>query len=195
VAELVEEAATRLISVASFKRVDVTAQVPSMTGAWGLTGSVGLRRALGDRWPDRADDLTGIMRSGVEAGERHLNLDALVRSESRRVELNATMAEMFGQADLVIAPTNPHTAFDAEGRLPDKFGDKSASPGNNGSLTIPANIYGNPSISLPIGLSAEGLPVAMQVMAPHYREDALLDLAQLWERAHPWALTAPGGVH
>jgi aspartyl-tRNA(Asn)/glutamyl-tRNA(Gln) amidotransferase subunit A len=103
------------------------------------------------------------------------------------------MAAMFEEVDLVIAPTNPHTAFDAEGRLPSVFGDAESNPGNNGALTIPANIYGNPSISLPIGQSVDGLPVAMQIMAPHHHEGLLLDLALLWERTNPWPLTAPGG--
>ncbi|MCH7789106.1 MAG: amidase [Acidobacteria bacterium] len=191
VTELVEEAATALISAASMARTEVVTKVPPMTGPWGLTGSVGLRYSLGDRWPECAGDLTGMMRSGVEAGERLLNLDALVSAESRRVDTNAAMAAMFEEADLVVAPTNPHTAFEAEGRLPSVFGDKESKPGNNGALTIPSNIYGNPSISLPIGLSAEGLPVAMQVMAPHHREDVLLDVALLWERTCPWPLIAP----
>ena len=62
--------------------------------------------------------------------------------------------------------------------------------GNNGALTIPANFYGNPSISIPIG-TVDGLPVGLQVMAPHRREDWLLDLALVAERNRPWPLTAP----
>jgi aspartyl-tRNA(Asn)/glutamyl-tRNA(Gln) amidotransferase subunit A len=62
--------------------------------------------------------------------------------------------------------------------------------GNNGALTIPANFYGNPSISIPIGV-VDGLPVGMQVMARHHREDQLLDLALLVERERPWPLVAP----
>jgi Asp-tRNA(Asn)/Glu-tRNA(Gln) amidotransferase A subunit family amidase len=61
---------------------------------------------------------------------------------------------------------------------------------NNGALTIPANFYGNPSITIPIG-DVDGLPVGMQVMARHRREDLLLDLAGLAERNRPWPLTAP----
>ena len=56
------------------------------------------------------------------------------------------------------------------------FNGVEAGPGNNGALTIPSNIYGNPAISIPAG-TVRGLPVGLQVLAPHHREAELLDLA------------------
>jgi aspartyl-tRNA(Asn)/glutamyl-tRNA(Gln) amidotransferase subunit A len=47
---------------------------------------------------------------------------------------------------------------------------------------------GNPSISIPAGFH-NGLPVGLQVMARHHREDLLLDIALLAERVMPWPLT------
>ncbi|MFQ5558009.1 MAG: amidase family protein, partial [Acidimicrobiales bacterium] len=63
---------------------------------------------------------------------------------------------------------------------------------NNGALTAPANIYGNPAVSIPVGLASDGLPVGLQVLAPHHREDLLLDIALVWERERGWPLVAPG---
>jgi aspartyl-tRNA(Asn)/glutamyl-tRNA(Gln) amidotransferase subunit A len=60
-----------------------------------------------------------------------------------------------------------------------------------GALTIPANIYGNPSISIPVE-PVEGLPIGMQVMGRHYQDRLLLDVALSVERERPWPLTAPG---
>ena len=59
-----------------------------------------------------------------------------------------------------------------------------------GGLTIPANIYGNPSVSIPAGL-VRGLPVGLQVMAPHHRDAELFDVALLAEREFGWAKVAP----
>ena len=101
------------------------------------------------------------------------------------------MAALFEQVDFVIASTNPEIAFGYEGPLPSRFNDVEAGFGNNGALTIPANIYGSPAISIPIGTS-RGLPIGMQVLAPHHREGWLLDLARIVERERPWPLVAPG---
>ncbi len=189
--ELVIEAAERLISVTGLRRVEEPVRIPEVTGAWSISGVVGLRLTLGDRWPERAGDLTPGLARGLEYAEEHFDLDAQVRFERRRTELFEAMAELFERVDLVIAATNPHTAFEADGRLPTRFGGKEAKVGNNGALTIPANIYGSPAVSIPIGLDSRGLPVGMQVLAPHYREQELLELAHVFEKHYPWPLVAP----
>jgi len=59
-----------------------------------------------------------------------------------------------------------------------------------GALTIPANITGNPSMSIPVE-QVDGLPIGMQVMARHHQDALLLDVALAVERERPWPLTAP----
>ena len=46
-------------------------------------------------------------------------------------------------------------------------------------------------MSLPVGL-VDGLPVGMQVLAGHHREELLLELARVAEQALPWPKVAPG---
>jgi len=59
-----------------------------------------------------------------------------------------------------------------------------------GALTIVSNIYGNPAVSIPAG-TLDGLPVGMQVLAPHHRDELLLDVALTVERTRPWPTVAP----
>jgi Asp-tRNA(Asn)/Glu-tRNA(Gln) amidotransferase A subunit family amidase len=134
------------------------------------------------------------MRVGIERGEAKLDLEAMVKAESRRVELNDAMAAMLADADIILAATNPATAFNAEGHLPRLFEGVEARPSNNGALTAPSNIFGNPAVALPTGLASDGLPVSLQVLAPHHREDLLLDLGLAWERHCPWPLLASQGA-
>ena len=118
-------------------------------------------------------------------------LSSLLKAETRRVELNEAMATMFDEVDLVLAATNPATAFGADGWIPSVFEGREASTGNNGALTAPSNIYGNPAISLPAGLASDGLPVGLQLLAAHHREPLLLEVGLAWERHHPWPMTCP----
>jgi aspartyl-tRNA(Asn)/glutamyl-tRNA(Gln) amidotransferase subunit A len=52
--------------------------------------------------------------------------------------------------------------------------------------TIPSNLYGGPALSVPCGLSDDGLPVGLQVMAPVMADDRLYRVAAAVERALPF---------
>ncbi|HEY3530592.1 MAG TPA: Asp-tRNA(Asn)/Glu-tRNA(Gln) amidotransferase subunit GatA [Nocardioides sp.] len=90
----------------------------------------------------------------------------------------------FGQADVLVSPTAPTTAF--------KIGEKVDDPLAmylNDLATIPANLSGVPGISVPSGLAdQDGLPTGVQILAPAmaddrvYRVGAALEalLAQEW---------------
>lgn len=61
---------------------------------------------------------------------------------------------------------------------------------NMGGLTIVANLYGSPAVSIPAG-TVDGLPVGMQALGRHHEDELLFDVALAVERARPWPLVAP----
>ncbi len=85
----------------------------------------------------------------------------------------------FAQADVLISPTAPTTAF--------KIGDKVDDPLAmylNDIATIPVNLAGNAAMSLPVGLAPEdGLPVGLQIMAPPMADDRLYRVGGALEAA------------
>lgn len=194
VVELVVGHAELLVADAGLDRVDVEVVAPQGSLEWALGGMGRLREQLGDRWPACAPDLTPSIRFGLELAEKRFDVNMAARIEAQRTFNNERMAEIFDQVDLVISATTPDVAFSADGPFPTEVDGEPVDLGNQGALTIPANFFGNPSISIPIG-TVDGLPVGMQVMARHHREDLLLDLALLVERERPWPLTAPGAPH
>jgi aspartyl-tRNA(Asn)/glutamyl-tRNA(Gln) amidotransferase subunit A len=191
--ELLEAAAGELIADAELVRVDgVDAGLPRMGRVWSLSGMIAIEAELGDRWPACAADLTPEMRDGLQAAAGTYNSASRALIEQRRMEVNEAMARIFDPVDgvdIVITASNPDVAFAADGPLPDTFGGVRGGRGNNGKLTFPANLHGNPAISIPAG-TLDGLPIGLQVLGRHYAEPLLLDLALVVERNRPWPLTA-----
>jgi aspartyl-tRNA(Asn)/glutamyl-tRNA(Gln) amidotransferase subunit A len=86
--------------------------------------------------------------------------------------------EAFTQADVLVSPTAPTTAF----RLGEKLDDPLAMYLND-VATIPANLAGVPGISVPNGLSDDGLPVGFQMLAPAKADDRLYRVGAALEAA------------
>jgi aspartyl-tRNA(Asn)/glutamyl-tRNA(Gln) amidotransferase subunit A len=150
-----------------------------------------LRRALAALWPACKDDMTLEMAFGLDLADQMFNLEIAGKVEEQRTEANERMADVFEQVDVVVCATNPDVAFPADIGISTRVGDVPVGPENNGLLTIPANIVGNPAISVPAGM-VDGLPVGMQLIGRHHDDATLLDLARVVERERPWPLVAPG---
>jgi aspartyl-tRNA(Asn)/glutamyl-tRNA(Gln) amidotransferase subunit A len=77
--------------------------------------------------------------------------------------------DIFSRIDLLMLPTTPGPAFGLGERL-----DDPVSMYLSDIFTTPANIAGLPAISIPAGLSGDGLPVGIQLVSGAGREDLLL---------------------
>jgi aspartyl-tRNA(Asn)/glutamyl-tRNA(Gln) amidotransferase subunit A len=188
---VVVEAAEALAKDVGLELVDVPIKLPEASVEWALAGLVTLRGDLGDLYPACAADLTPQIAFGLDLATKLFDLDQAANGHVWRQVLNEAMADVFDQVDFVLTSTNPDVAFGHKGPLPSKVNGVEAGPGNNGALTIPANIFGSPGVSIPAG-AVDGLPVGLQVMGRHHSEALLLDLGLVAERERPWPLVAPG---
>jgi aspartyl-tRNA(Asn)/glutamyl-tRNA(Gln) amidotransferase subunit A len=92
----------------------------------------------------------------------------------------------FRDVDLIAAPTSPTTAF--------KIGAHANDPLAmylEDALTLPANLAGSPGISFNVGFDGAGLPVGLQLIAPHFREDLLLRTAHAYQQVTDWHKKVP----
>ncbi len=86
----------------------------------------------------------------------------------------------FEKCDAILTPTSPSVAF--------KLGERSDDPIAmylSDIYTVSANLAGVPAISVPCGLSSEGLPIGMQLVGNFWTEDVLLNLGHQYETAFP----------
>jgi aspartyl-tRNA(Asn)/glutamyl-tRNA(Gln) amidotransferase subunit A len=190
VRQIVSEAAEILVEAARLKRVDVEVSVPESGITWASAGLPSLVADLQDYWPDCEQDLTFEIAFAMRAAPTYRAKHG-ARLEKFRVEMNESMADLFEKTDIVLCATSPMEPFNAEGPMPNMVGEVAVSPYNAGALTIPANLSGYPAVSIPVGLSASGLPIGLQAYARRHEDALLLDLVQIMEQVHPWPKVAP----
>ena len=202
VADVVVAGAEALIADAGLARVDIVMGLPEAGFEWAMGNLVTLIGDLGDRYPACEELFTPEIQFAVNVAFSQFNLKVAGANEMFRVNFNEAMRQAFEQVDFIFAATNPDVAFEASGPMPTTVGDRDLikefgfekALGNNGALTMPANLSGNPAVSIPVGL-VDGLPVGMQIVGRHHQEQLLLDLALIAERERPWPLVAPGSPH
>jgi aspartyl-tRNA(Asn)/glutamyl-tRNA(Gln) amidotransferase subunit A len=107
----------------------------------------------------------------------------IARAHRARTWARRSLARAFEDVDVIAWPTVPAPAPPLDNptvELPS--GPHSADWANSRSGGI-GNLTGVPGISLPVGLSGEGLPIGLQLMAAWGRDELLLDAAESLERA------------
>jgi aspartyl-tRNA(Asn)/glutamyl-tRNA(Gln) amidotransferase subunit A len=100
------------------------------------------------------------------------------QAQKVRTLITRDFEQAFDRVDVLVSPTTPTTAFRLGERLDDPLAMYLAD-----LCTIPSNLYGGPAISVPCGLSDDGLPVGFQVMAPVMADDRVYRVAAATEAA------------
>ncbi len=120
----------------------------------------------------------------IRSGE---NVSVVEYIEQRR-ELEAArrrIRSIFSDVDVLVTPTTPMPA-PAIAEL--KASPDALRPAELKLLrnTRPFNVWGLPAISVPCGFTQSGLPIGLQIAAPPWREDMVLQLAYAYEQATAW---------
>jgi len=103
-----------------------------------------------------------------------------IKAQKVRHLIKNEFDKLFSEADLVLTPVTPTTAFE--------FGSKKdpLEMYLSDIYTISVNLAGVPAISLPIGKDKENMPIGLQLIAKHFDEQTLFDGAKIVEDLVKW---------
>lgn len=106
--------------------------------------------------------------------------------------------KVFATIDVLITPTQRGVAQLISPAQPTAGGRAAGGavppPGGGGGglvNTAAFDIYGLPTITVPCGFSASGLPIGLQISGNHFAEPTILALAYAYERATEWHRRRP----
>jgi aspartyl-tRNA(Asn)/glutamyl-tRNA(Gln) amidotransferase subunit A len=103
-----------------------------------------------------------------------------VKAQKVRTLIRREFDAAFEKYDALITPTSPTVPF--------KIGERSDDPLAmylSDVCTLPINIAGVPAVSIPAGF-VDGLPVGLQIIGKHFKEETILRVAYAYEQATEW---------
>ncbi len=140
-------------------------------------------------YPLHADRYGPDLRRMLDGGAGMTAMD-VARATHARVGFAGALRKVFGDVDLLLLPAAPAPTPTWD-ELEAMGGDAMSVLDRIGRYTLPFNVSGSPTLSLPSGFTAEGLPLGIQLIAPHLGEAMLTRAGVAFQRvtahhtAHP----------
>lgn len=100
------------------------------------------------------------------------------KAQQLRTLFRQDFQQAFTRCDALLAPVSPTAAFRLGERLSDPLQMYLADV-----FTTPVNLAGLPAISVPCGFTRQALPIGLQIIAPPFCEETLLQVAAAFEAA------------
>lgn len=140
-----------------------------------------------------ADDVEPYTWARMQRAER-ITAQQLVQADSWLQAYSNRIISWWDDFDLLVTPTTgepPALLKDLEVNPSDAFDIDVSCFARIRCFVRPFNVTGQPAISLPLHVTAAGLPQGVQLVAAPYREDLLIRVASQIEEAAPWAERKP----
>ena len=111
------------------------------------------------------------------------------QAQKVRTLIKRDFENAFKDVDVIAAPTAPTTAF----KIGEHVNDPLAMYLED-VFTLPASLAGVPGISFNVGFDKNNLPIGLQLIGPHFREDLLLQVTHAYQQVTDWHKQQPSLV-
>ena len=166
--------------------------VDSYLSAWRVLCSAEAVAAHSEHYPSRKNEYGPWFREWLDRGAEVSGAE-YARASYQREECNGLIREVFRDIDVLacpstIGPAHPVTSEMGYGPYDDRR------PIKFQRYTVPYDYSGAPTLSVPCGLNAEGLPLSLQFVGKHLAEPLLCRLGHAYEQTTDWHDLHPPGV-
>jgi amidase len=185
----VVEQAVRVLAAQGAEIVAVTLPpVEDVLPAWPVLCAAEAAAAHAATYPSRAADYGPTFRSFLEYAATLRAQDYAAAHESR-MTWAGRLRGTFENVDLLACPSMFMTAAPAD--LIDPFGPFTPDIAPFMRFTAPFNFSGSPTLSVPCGFTAGGLPHSLQLVGRHGEEALLCQVGHVYEQATDWHRRRP----
>jgi Asp-tRNA(Asn)/Glu-tRNA(Gln) amidotransferase A subunit family amidase len=144
----------------------------------------------GQRYAERPEWFEPSMAEMIEAGLGYSSAE-IGSAWLARSALYERAERFMSRYDLLLTPQMPCVAWRHDDQAPVVAGLPRPGIFDRVPFTFPFNLTGWPAASVPCGFSSDGLPIALQIVAPWHRDDLCLRAAAAFEAMQPWADARP----
>jgi aspartyl-tRNA(Asn)/glutamyl-tRNA(Gln) amidotransferase subunit A len=145
-------------------------------------------------WGDRLDDgeqhldrsLVALLRFG-----RGITIEQYMRASQARHDLWTDVQRFLARFDLLITPTVAVPPFEVGRPGVKEIAGREVGPLDWIPFTYPFNLTGQPAATVPVGFTASGLPVGLQIVGRRHGDRTVLAASAAFEAAAPWADSKP----
>jgi len=190
-----EVSAALLQAVAQLEKLGATITpvqvrgLESATAVWGTIycgDSAAVHESI---YAQRAADYNPVFRAGLEAAFKISAAD-YSRATTKRAAITGSINSLFDNADILLWPAMGKTARVFEELAPGgTIGPETADYLLR--YTAPMSISGHPAMVLGCGFDNDGMPISMQLIARHEREDDLFRVGMAYQQVTGWHKQAP----
>lgn len=148
-----------------------------------------------DTYPSRASEYGPVLARLLDAGRKMTAID-LMKMHHARLAFSGELRKLFEWIDLLLVPVHPYGNMSVS-RSDELLIDPVARAGRL-RYTAPFDFSGSPTITLPGGFTAAGLPIGFQLVGRRLDEQLLVRAGHAFQQATDWhkrhpVLTAEGG--